>query len=60
LEGWTLLAALAAQTSRLRLGLMVAGNIYRHPAVHAHTATTVDVISSGHLDFGIGASWLTK
>jgi len=60
LEGWTLLAALAAQTSRLRLGLMVAGNTYRHPAVHAHTATTVDVISSGHLDFGIGASWLTK
>src|SRR5215208_1554051 len=54
LEGWTLLAAYAAQTSRLRLGLMVAGHIYRHPAVHAHMATTVDVISSGHLDFGIG------
>ena len=37
-EGWTLLAALAAQTSRLRLGLMVAGNTYRHPAVHAKMA----------------------
>ena len=57
LEGWTSLAALAAQTSRLRLGLMVAGNTYRHPAVHAHMAATVDVISNGRLDFGIGAGW---
>jgi F420-dependent oxidoreductase-like protein len=56
-EGWTLLAALAAQTSRLRLGLMVAGNTYRHPAVHAHMAATVDVISNGRLDFGVGAGW---
>jgi F420-dependent oxidoreductase-like protein len=56
-EGWTLLAALAAQTSRLRLGLMVAGNTYRRPAVHAHMAATVDVISNGRLDFGIGAGW---
>ncbi|HEU5317635.1 MAG TPA: LLM class F420-dependent oxidoreductase [Chloroflexota bacterium] len=56
-EGWTLLAALAAQTTRLRLGLMVAGNTYRHPAVHAHMAATVDVISNGRLDFGIGAGW---
>ncbi len=56
-EGWTLLAALAAQTSRLRLGLMVAGNTYRHPAVHAHMAATVDIISNGRLDFGIGAGW---
>jgi F420-dependent oxidoreductase-like protein len=57
LEGWTLLSALAAQTSRLRLGLMVAGNTYRHPAVHAHMAATVDVISNGRLDFGVGAGW---
>lgn len=57
LEGWTVLAALAAQTSRLRLGLMVAGNTYRHPAVHAHMAATVDVISNGRLDFGVGAGW---
>ena len=56
-EGWTLLSALAAQTSRIRLGLMVAGNTYRHPAVHAHMAATVDVISNGRLDFGIGAGW---
>ncbi|MFN8591769.1 MAG: LLM class F420-dependent oxidoreductase [Thermomicrobiales bacterium] len=56
-EGWTLLAALAAQTSRLRLGLMVAGNTYRHPAVHAHMAATVDVIANGRLDFGVGAGW---
>ena len=52
-----MLAALAAQTSRLRLGLMVAGNTYRHPAVHAHMAATVDIISNGRLDFGVGAGW---
>jgi F420-dependent oxidoreductase-like protein len=56
-EGWTMLAALAAQTSRLRIGLMVAGNTYRHPAVHAHMAATVDVISNGRLEFGLGAAW---
>src|SRR5688572_13834926 len=56
-EGWTTLAALAARTERIRLGLMVAGNTYRHPAVHAHMAATVDVISNGRLDFGVGAGW---
>jgi F420-dependent oxidoreductase-like protein len=56
-EGWTLLSALAARTKRLRLGLMVAGNTYRHPAVHAHMAATVDIISGGRLDFGVGAGW---
>lgn len=56
-ECWTTLSALAAETERLRLGLMVAGNTYRHPAVHAHMAATVDVISGGRLDFGVGAGW---
>jgi F420-dependent oxidoreductase-like protein len=56
-EGWTLLAAFAAQTSRIRLGLMVTGNTYRHPAVLAHIAATLDVISNGRLDLGIGAGW---
>jgi F420-dependent oxidoreductase-like protein len=56
-EGWTLLSALAAQTRRLRLGIMVTGNTYRHPAVLAKMGATVDVISGGRLDFGIGAGW---
>jgi alkanesulfonate monooxygenase SsuD/methylene tetrahydromethanopterin reductase-like flavin-dependent oxidoreductase (luciferase family) len=54
LEGWTLLAALAAQTSRLRLGLLVTANRLRPPAVLAKIATTVDIVSAGRLEFGIG------
>ena len=57
LEGWSVLAALAARTRRIRLGLLTAGNTYRHPAVHAHIASTVDNISGGRVDFGIGAGW---
>lgn len=56
-EGWTLLAAYAAQTSRIRVGLMVTGNTYRHPAVLANIGATLDVISNGRLDMGIGAGW---
>ncbi|MEV5607687.1 LLM class flavin-dependent oxidoreductase [Streptomyces sp. NPDC052225] len=53
-ESWTLLSALAARTSRLRLGVLVTGNRARHPAVLGKTATTVDVISGGRLVMGIG------
>jgi alkanesulfonate monooxygenase SsuD/methylene tetrahydromethanopterin reductase-like flavin-dependent oxidoreductase (luciferase family) len=54
-EGWTLLSALAAQTERLRLGLLVTSNRFRPPAVLAKIAATVDIVSGGRLDFGIGA-----
>jgi alkanesulfonate monooxygenase SsuD/methylene tetrahydromethanopterin reductase-like flavin-dependent oxidoreductase (luciferase family) len=53
-EGWTLLSALAARTSRLRLGLLVTSNRIRPPALLAKIATTVDIVSGGRLDFGIG------
>ncbi|GAB2748386.1 LLM class flavin-dependent oxidoreductase [Amycolatopsis magusensis] len=53
-EGWTLLSALAAQTSRVRLGLLVTSNRFRPPAMLAKIATTVDIVSGGRLDFGIG------
>ncbi|KAB7753173.1 LLM class flavin-dependent oxidoreductase [Mycolicibacterium mucogenicum] len=54
-EGWTLLSALAAQTRRLRLGLLVTSNRFRPPAMLAKIAATVDIVSAGRLDFGIGA-----
>jgi alkanesulfonate monooxygenase SsuD/methylene tetrahydromethanopterin reductase-like flavin-dependent oxidoreductase (luciferase family) len=54
-EGWTLLSALAAATERLRLGLLVTSNRFRPPAILAKIATTVDIVSGGRLDFGIGA-----
>lgn len=57
LEAWSCLAALAVQTRRIRIGTLVTGNTYRHPAILAKIATTVDVISGGRLEFGIGAGW---
>ncbi|KIZ16762.1 LLM class flavin-dependent oxidoreductase [Streptomyces natalensis] len=54
-EGWTLLSALAAHTQRLRLGVLVTSNRFRPPAMLAKIAATVDVVSGGRLDFGIGA-----
>src|SRR5271170_3222878 len=54
LEAWTLLPALAAQTSRLRLGVIVTSNRLRSPTLLAKMAATVDIISGGRLDFGIG------
>ena len=57
IEGWTALSALAQATQKIRLGVMVTGNTYRHPAVLAKMAATVDIISNGRLIFGIGAGW---
>lgn len=56
-EAWTLLAGMAAHTSHTRIGCSVSGNTYRHPAVLAKAAVTVDQLSGGRLEFGIGAGW---
>lgn len=57
LEGWTALGAMAVIVKRARVGCMVTGVTYRHPAVLANMAVTVDHISGGRLEFGIGAAW---
>ena len=57
MECWTTLAALAPLVSRMRIGTIVAGNTYRHPAVLAKMAAQVDIISGGRLICGLGAAW---
>jgi probable F420-dependent oxidoreductase len=56
-DGWELLAAMSTATKRVRMGLMVTGVTYRNPALLAKIATTVDHLSGGRLEFGVGAAW---
>jgi F420-dependent oxidoreductase-like protein len=57
LEGWVTTSALAQATHRLRVGVLVTGNVYRHPAVLAKMAATLDNVSNGRLELGLGAGW---
>jgi len=56
-EAWTLLSALATQVTRVRLGILVSSNTFRHPALLAKQAVTIDHVSGGRLELGVGAGW---
>ena len=59
-DAWTLIGALAARTSKLRLGTLVSPVTFRHPAVVAKGAATADQISGGRIEVGMGAGWMAK
>jgi F420-dependent oxidoreductase-like protein len=59
-EGWTLLTALLVESRRIRGGLMVTANTFRHPGVLAKIATTVDIVSGGRVEVGLGAGWFEQ
>ena len=59
-EAYTMLAALAPYTKTVRLGVMVCGNTYRNPAFLLKQAVTVDHVSGGRVDFGVGAGWVER
>ena len=56
-EAWSMLGAMAAMTERVRIGCLVTANTFRHPGVLAKMAVTIDHLSGGRLEFGIGAAW---
>src|ERR1051326_5939434 len=59
-EGWTVLTALLTESKRIRGGLMVTANTFRHPALLAKMVTTLDIVSGGRIDLGLGAGWFEE
>lgn len=60
LEGWTTLSALAAETKRIRLSTVLVNNLFRHPSLLAKMSSTLDIVSQGRLNLGIGAGWYSE